>query len=183
MDKVFITAENLLKDSFELAARILESDFSPTFIVGVWRGGAPIGIAVQEMLELCGCETNHYAIRTSSYGKGRIGSEVKVYGLGHVVDIISADDQLLIIDDVFDSGRSIAAIIQELKSLTQKNTPSQIKVATVYYKPEKNTTERVPDFYIHETDKWLIFPHELHGCSLEELAVNKNLPDRILEKL
>ena len=183
MDKIFISAEDLLADSYELAARIIESDFNPTFIIGVWRGGTPVGIAVQELLELCGFETNHYAIRTSSYGKGTIGGEVKVFGLGHVVETIEAEDHLLIIDDVFDSGRSIEAIIKELQALCRKNTPEEIKVATVFYKPGKNNTDRVPDFFIHATEDWLVFPHELHGCTKDEIQDHKRLPKRILDRL
>ncbi len=180
MEKIFISAEDLLADSFELGLRIFESDFRPTFIIGVWRGGTPVGIAIQEILERLGCETNHFAIRTSSYGAGTTPSKnVKVFGLRHLVDIIEAEDRLLIIDDVFDSGRSIDAIIKELRTLSRRNTPEDIRVATVYYKPNKNKTERVPDFYIHEADDWLVFPHELAGCSIKELRQNKALPERL----
>ena len=51
--KQFISASELLEDSFKLASKILASGFKPTFIVGIWRGGAPIGITVQELFELC----------------------------------------------------------------------------------------------------------------------------------
>ena len=50
MQKIYISAQSLLEDSFSMGKQILESDFSPNFIVGVWRGGTPVGIAVQEML-------------------------------------------------------------------------------------------------------------------------------------
>ncbi len=184
MDKYCITANDLLQDSFELGLRIYESDFRPTFIIGVWRGGTPVGIAVQEILERLGCATNHFAIRTSSYGAGTVGAaHVKVFGLRHIVDVIEAEDKLLIIDDVFDSGRSVEAIITELKALCRRNTPSEIKVATVYYKPLKNRTTHVPDYYIHETHQWLVFPHELLGCSGAELQARSGLPPRFFTYL
>ena len=44
MDKLFIKSEDLLKDSFQLAWNVYKSGFEPNYIVGVWRGGAPIGI-------------------------------------------------------------------------------------------------------------------------------------------
>ena len=47
-EKLYLDAQALLEDSFRLAAEIYHSGFRPTFIVAVWRGGAPIGIAVQE---------------------------------------------------------------------------------------------------------------------------------------
>ena len=50
-DKLYITGQELLEDSFRLAAQVYESGFRPQFIVGIWRGGAPIGIAVQEYFD------------------------------------------------------------------------------------------------------------------------------------
>lgn len=182
MDKVYINAEELLTGSFLLAEQILRSGFRPDYIVGVWRGGAPIGIAVQEALEFCGAPSDHIAIRTSSYyGMGQQDDVVRVHGLHYLVENVNADDSLLILDDVFDSGRSIAAIIRELKSLTRLNMPEDLRVGTVYYKPTKNLTERVPDYYLHETDKWLVFPHELDGLNEAEVRANKNLPEGLLE--
>ena len=82
MDKHFISAEELLTDSFRLADQIFRSGFRPQFIVGVWRGGAPVGIAVQEYLDYMGVETDHIAIRTSSYyGINQQDKEVRVHGL------------------------------------------------------------------------------------------------------
>lgn len=183
MDKEFISVGDLLRDSYELGLRILESGYRPTFIVGVWRGGAPVGIAIQEVLEICKCPTNHFAIRTSSYDANNVQSDtVQVFGLQHMADVIDVEDKLLIIDDVFDSGRSVEAIIDKLHAKCRRNTPKDIRVATVYYKPSKNKTARVPDFYLHETDKWLVFPHELRGCTQDEMRANKPLPDRIFER-
>ena len=47
-DKIFISADSLLRDSVELGLRVVRSGFRPTFLVGIWRGGAPVGIAVQD---------------------------------------------------------------------------------------------------------------------------------------
>ena len=188
IEKTFVSAEDLLQDSFELALRIHESDFRPSFILGVWRGGAPVGIAVQEVLETLDCATNHFAIRTASYG-ARTSSfdgdeklpEVQVMGLQHVVDVVNAEDCLLIIDDIFDSGRSVDAIIREVRARCRKNTPQDIRVATIYYKPKRNLTDRTPDFYVHETDEWTVFPHELRGCSEEELRARGTMPKRYFD--
>ena len=59
MNKRFITAQELLEDSFRLAAKVFEDGFRPQFIVGIWRGGAPIGIAVQEYFDFKKIETDH----------------------------------------------------------------------------------------------------------------------------
>ena len=44
-----------------------------------------------------------------------------------------------------------------------------VKFAALYYKPGRNETELVPDYYLHETTQWLVFPHELDGLSGAEL--------------
>src|SRR5580698_3861268 len=67
MEKLFISADSLLRDSMELARLIVRSGLRPTHLVAMWRGGSPIGIAVQEVLEYHSIEVDHIAIRTSSY--------------------------------------------------------------------------------------------------------------------
>lgn len=177
--KTYVTADQLLKDSFELGLQILKSGFKPKFIVGVWRGGTPTGIAVQEILDYYDVKTDHIAIRTSSYIGMEQQKEVRVHGLEYIINNINAEDHLLLVDDVFDSGRSVDAIIERLREKCRRNTPEVIKVATVYYKPERNVTKITPDYFLHETDDWLVFPHELQGLSPEEIQKNKgiNLPD------
>ena len=169
MDKLFIQSEELLKDSFNLAWQVYESGYRPNYIIGVWRGGAPIGIAVQEFLDVLGVPSDHIAIRTSHYkGIDERDSQVQVYGLNYVIKQVESEDSLLIVDDVHDTGISIQKIILDLQTACKKNTP-EIKVATPYFKPMKNKTDRKPDFYLHETEKWLVFPHELEGLSMDEI--------------
>ena len=173
MDKLFIQADELLSDSFKLAWQVYESGYRPNYILGVWRGGAPIGIAVQELLDVLGVPSDHIAIRTSHYkGMGDRGSKVEVYGLNYIIKQVESEDSLLIVDDVHDTGISIQKIILDLQTACKKNTP-EIRVATPYFKPNKNETNRQPDFYIHETEKWLVFPHELEGLSIEEIIAFK----------
>lgn len=181
MTKIYISADELLSSSFKLGEMIIKSGFRPDFIVGVWRGGAPVGIAVQELLDFCHIKSDHIAIRTSSYtGIGEQDDHVKVYGLHYLIDHMNSGDNLLILDDVFDSGRSIRAIILELESHMRKNMPADVRVGTVYYKPGKNQTDRIPDYYVHQTEEWLVFPHELDGLSDDEIKTSKPDADMLI---
>ncbi len=174
MEKLYIHSQNLLEDSFRLAATIFSSGFRPHFIVGIWRGGSPVGIAVQEYFEFRGVETDHIAIRTSSYTDiGQQSKNIRVHGLHYIIENVNAEDSLLIVDDVFDSGRSIKAVLEELSEKTRRNMPKDLKIACPWYKPGNNKTGIVPDYYIHETDKWLVFPHELSGLTIEEIKEGK----------
>jgi hypoxanthine phosphoribosyltransferase len=170
IEKKFISAQELLEDSIRLGIKILDSTFRPHFIVGIWRGGTPVGISVQESLDYFGIQTDHIAIRTSYYtGIDQRADKIRVHGLGYIVKNGNAEDTLLIVDDVYDSGLSVKAVIESLTGKMRKNTPHDIRIATVYYKPAKNKTERTPDYYLYETDKWLVFPHELNGLTPEEI--------------
>ena len=172
--KTYLSADALLTDSFRLAEQIYTSGFRPTHIVGIWRGGAPVGIAVQEWLEYRGVKSDHIAIRTASYtGIDQQSREVRVYALGYLIDTLNPDDHLLVIDDVFDSGRSIEAFLAELSARCRHNMPRDVKIATVYYKPARNQTDLLPDYYVHQTDEWLVFPHEICGLTEAEIAAHK----------
>jgi len=173
-EKVYINADELLSDAYRLAARIITSGFRPDFIIGVWRGGTPVGVAVQELLDYFGVKTDHIAIRTASYtGIGERQESVRVFGLKYIVRNINAENKLLIVDDVFDTGKSVEAIIHELSIRTRRNTPREIRIATPWFKPGNNLTDRKPDYFLHETDKWLVFPHELDGLTQEEIFAHK----------
>ncbi len=174
MEKTYIRADDLLLDAFRLAAAIHDSGFVPELLVGVWRGGTPIAIAVQEYFEYRDVATDHAAIRCTSYtGIGQQDSRIRIHGLDYIVDRTTADSRLLIIDDVFDSGRSIRAILDELRARAGADLPRDIRTAMPWYKPANNCTDLEPDYYLHTTDRWLVFPHELCGLSSEEIRKNK----------
>ena len=172
--KVYLSANSLLEDSYRLAIQIWESEFRPTVIIGVWRGGTPIAVAVHELLAYLGTDAAHYPIRTSSYtGIAKRAGDVQVMGLGPIAQQLTAQDRVLFVDDVFDTGLSMDATLETLDRARPGPGPAEVRVATVYYKPDSNQTQRTPDFYIHKTAQWLVFPHELKGLSAEEILRDK----------
>jgi len=184
--KIYISAQQLMEDSLELGRQVLESGFRPNYIVGVWRGGTPVGIAVQELLDFYGVETDHISIRTSSYHGMRERDEknaVRVHGLSYLTRQMNYDDSLLIVDDVFDTGLSVKAIVDYLRKRSRRNMPENVRIATAYFKPERNRTDFKPDYCAHTTDEWLVFPHELEGLTLNEIKKNKPHLISIIESL
>ena len=182
IEKIFISADSLLQDSIELAMRILRSGFKPTFLVAIWRGGAPIGITVQEVLEYHGVIVDHIPIRTSAYlGIENQAKNVRVHAVDYLVSRLEEHDRLLLIDDVFDSGRSLEAVMGELQRRCRRNLPGTIRIATVYYKPTRNRTAIKPDYFVKSTDTWLVFPHEIQGLSREEILANKPVDESFFD--
>jgi len=168
-DKLVLTAQDLLEDSFRLGMDILESGFEPTIVIAIWRGGTPVGMAVQELLAYCGIEADHIAIRTSSYRGVNERGAVAVHGLNYLIKKICHDDRLLIVDDVLDTGHTFKAVLTELESRARANTPDDVRIAAPWFKPQRNQTDIVPDYFVHETDEWLVFPHELDALDADEM--------------
>ncbi len=178
-EKEYIDEESLLIDSYRLAVNIYESGFRPDFIVGVWRGGSTVGIYVQECLQYLGVETDHIAIRTSYRGREdyleNLGKQdsIRVHGLQYLIENLNRDNALLIVDDVFSTGHNVEAVINRLEATSKRNMPTDVRIAVPFYKPARNETGRVPDYYLHQTDNWLVLPYELSGLSAEEIRQNK----------
>ena len=183
MDKTVLSAKDLLRDSVELGIKVLESGFRPTMVIAVWRGGTPVGMALQETLSYCGIESDHIAIRTSSYTGVDKRGKVAVHGLNYIIKKICHDDRVLIVDDVFDTGNTIVAVIEELRLRGRGNTPEDIRVAVPWFKPSRNETNIVPDYYVRETAEWLVFPHELDALTPEELRESRPEIARIVQNV
>ena len=180
MKKIFLDEETLILDSFRLGVQIFESGFRPTFIVGLWRGGSSVGIYVQECLQTLDVETNHISLRTSYRGQpyyhemvASADTEIRVHGTQFLLENLNADDSLLLVDDVFSSGKSINAVIKRLSRHLKRNMPEQVRVATLYERPSFRETEIRPDFRMHETEDWLVFPYELNGLTKDEIRTHK----------
>jgi hypoxanthine phosphoribosyltransferase len=188
MNERFIQADDLLRDSFQLAANIFEAGFKPDFLVGLWRGGSAAGIAVQEGLDYFGVKTDHIAIRTSYTGARHYSQmvskadSIRVHGLQYLLENLCSSHSLLIVDDVYSTGSSVNAVINQLTIKTRRNLPHDIRIASVYYRPTEKSL-RTPEYYVHETQDWLVLPYEMSGFSIDELKTNRPEMSAVLEKL
>lgn len=189
-EKHYVTETDLLHDAYRLGVQIAESGFRPTFIVGLWRGGSVVGIAVQECLQYLGFPTDHISIRTSYRGLSTYQQmvdnpqdEIRIHGTQYLLETVNHDDGLLIVDDVYSSGLTASAVLSRLQHRLKNNMPEQVRIAVPWYKPKYNRTDIKPDFYLHTTDQWLVMPYELSGLTREEIAVNKPWMLPILDSL
>ena len=163
--KTFIDPDNFSLDSFRLGKTIYNSGYIPTKMVGVWRWGAEICFRVDEFYRFKGYRIPTFPVKSEHYDEeGKRSEEVKLFDVESLKKVITGSDDLLIIDEVEDSGESLGKIVKELKAITPR-----IKTATLYYKPEKRLVELVPDFYLHETSEWLVWPGELENLTMDEI--------------
>ena len=189
MQKRFIEEQELLEDSYRLASQIYQSGFRPNFIVGVWRGGSTVGIYVQECLQYLGVETDHIAVRTSYRGRDdyfrqlQQGSEMRAHGLQYLYDNLNADDALLIVDDVYSTGRNVQAIVNRLLERNKRNMAKDLRIAAPYYRRAAGSADNPPDYFLQRSEDWLVLPYELTGISRAEMATHKAWIIPLLDEL
>ena len=182
MKKIYLGADQLLNDSFILAEKILTSKFIPDLVVGIWRGGSPVAIAIVEVFGYAGIEVEHLPLKAASYSGIAQRSGVKLTGLDMITDSLDKHGKLLLVDDVFDTGNSIQTIMDALTQHYGQHMP-QIRVAVPWFKPDNNQTSIKPDYFLHETTDWLVFPHELAGLGTDDLLSSKPLQKGVLERI
>lgn len=186
MKKQFVSPNDVYRRSQQMAMEIVKSGFKPTWLLALWRGGTPVGINIHEILVRSGLKVDHIAIRTSVYTgidtvseekEERKKAKVRVHCLEYFLKKAKKEDRVLLVDDVFDRGISMQAVLQKIKrKLPEERCPPDLnfKIATLFWKPEKNQTDPhiAPHYFTDKVDKdtWLVFGHELSDLTLDEIA-------------
>jgi len=170
-DKHYIDPITFRKDCYKLGSLVVKDGYKPDFMIALWRGGAPVGCYVHELLKYKGINTDHIAIRTSRYsGIDTTHEEILVHNFSYLKDVVKKDAKILVVDDVWDSGLSIDAIFNKFScEFPDIWETFDIRIATVYYKPTRNKILETPNYYVHESNECLVFPHELEGMSIKDI--------------
>jgi uncharacterized protein len=70
--------------------------------------------------------------------------------------------RVLIVDDVWDSGRTIMAVRERVRQ-----AGGYPETAVLHYKPRRTAySDSRPDFYVDETDAWIVYPWDVGEASL-----------------
>ncbi len=166
-NKIYISANDYLRDSFRLARMILDSGWLPEDLIALWRGGAPVGVCIHEFLHYHGLRPRHRVLKCQSYtGIQTQNREVVFENAEDIFRSVVAGSRVLVIDDVFDTGNTARAVFDRLAPFG-----AEVRLATVYWKPSMNKTAMKPDYYVRETDDWVVFPHELDGLTPDEVKL------------
>jgi hypoxanthine phosphoribosyltransferase len=166
VDKEFVSSNQLVRDAFTLARQVYDAGYAPEWLLALWRGGAPVGIAVQEFLAYKGLRFEHAVVKVSSYsGIGQPGEPCVAHG-DSLLSAIAPGQRVLVVDDIADTGGTLRRMREWLAPRTRL-----VKSAVLYYKPDRLGAAQPPDFYVRRTDAWIVFPHELEGLSLEEIRL------------
>lgn len=164
MKKEYVGAGEFLRDSFTLAGKVFESGYRPDTILALWRGGAPVAMAVHEFLLRKGLDVSTQVMKVESYKGSEQQSSVRMEHVDQVLAALPEGCRLLVVDDIFDTGNSIAEVVSVFSRRTD-----MIKIATVFYRSDRGRIDLAPDFFVRRTDRWVVFPHELSELTDDEI--------------
>lgn len=144
--KEILTWDGLGVASRELAQQVVDSGFEPTILIAVARGGL---IPAGAMTYALGVKLTD-AINVEFYTDVEETLADPVL-LAPMLDTKSIEGQkLLVVDDVADSGRTLALVIKLLKGFG-----ADVRSAVLYAKPG---TQVSPDYVWRRTQEWIVFP-------------------------
>jgi hypoxanthine phosphoribosyltransferase len=146
---LYIPPSEIFKLSYDLCKKIKESGFNPDFLLGISRGGLCVTRILSDYFDI-----RDVRIVRVIYYKGIKKTKTKPK-LAQDLDFKSLKKKrFLLIDDVADTGGSLDYIVNLLRKREIKN----FKIATLHHKP---WSKFKPDFFVGETDKWIIYPWEV----------------------
>lgn len=130
----------------ELALQVLKSGFEPEIVVAIARGGLLLAGSIAYALGIKSCG----AVNAEFYtGVGtRLPEPVMMPPLLDQASI--AGKRVLLVDDVSDSGRTLAMVVQLLEA-----GGADLRTVVLYTKPG---TVYEPTYFWKRTDKWINFP-------------------------
>lgn len=154
---VFLSADEFQEDCWTLAEKLYASGWRPDYLLGLWRGGAWPCVSVDECFRTKGWKTDCIPLKCWSYsGVNSNEGELKFFLEKEVFSCLQPGKRVLVIDDVFDTGKTAAEVLKRLKE-----RGLEARFASVYFKPEKNQTSIKPDYYVKELgNDWIAFPTE-----------------------
>lgn len=181
MMKEFLPYDNVRNNALKLAHKIYKEGFIPDVIYCSLRGGAYVANVVSEYFKIArkDCHPVLYAaVVARSYSDIRKRDRVMVDGWTYSPEHLRPGDKILLVDDIFDTGKTINYLVE---LLLEKGIPRKdIKVAVHDYKYFTYKEEQLPiqpDYWCRkftitkpEEDRWIHYmSHELIGLSDEEL--------------
>lgn len=182
--KEFLSYEVVRNNALILAKRILDDGFIPDIIYTSLRGGAYMANVISEYFKLALKDKKpvlYAAVVARSYTDVHESSAIRIDGWTYSPEHLRAGDKILLVDDIFDSGRTLNYLVQVL---LEKGVPrSDIKVVVHDYKYFTFHKEQLPvqpDYWCRkfeitkpEEDRWIHYlSHELVGLSKEDLEAH-----------
>jgi hypoxanthine phosphoribosyltransferase len=184
MNKEFLPYDVVRDNALKLAHRIYHDGFIPDVIYVSLRGGAYLGNVISEYFKVVRKNARpvyYAAVVARSYTGVRQSEEIKVEGWTYAPEHLRIGDKVLLVDDIFDSGRTVNHLA---RIILERGIPREdMKVAVHDYKYFYDKEDQLPvqpDYWcrrhnlsLQDEDKWIHYmSHELVGLTPEELETH-----------
>jgi len=180
--KEFVPYNVIRNNAIKLAYRIYSEGFVPDVIYVSLRGGAYMGNVMSEYFKIVRKESArpvfYAAVVARSYAGVSQREGIRIDGWTYSPEYLRAGDKVLIVDDIYDSGRTVNYLAEVI---LEKGLPRQdVRIAVHDYKICEYRSERLaiaPDYWCRkrvvktpEDEVWIHYmSHELVGLSDAEL--------------
>ena len=121
----------------------LVAPFGADTFVAIARGGMTLGHFLAQRIDT----RRLYTINSIHYEKEKKLDSFEICNIPNLDDA----NKVLLLDDIVDSGETVAEILQILQS---KYPQIEFKIATIFYKP---TAMIQPDFSLKQAHQWIDF--------------------------
>jgi hypoxanthine phosphoribosyltransferase len=184
MRKEFLQFDAVRDNAIKLAHRIYSEGFIPDVIYVSLRGGACLGNIISEYYKIVhkGSRPVYYAaVVARSYTDVAKAEQVKVDGWTYSPKHLRVGDKVLLIDDIFDSGKTINHLARIILDMGIPRRDLKVAVHDYKYFFDKQEQYAIqPDYWcrrhdisIHDEDYWIHYmSHELVGITEKELEDN-----------
>ena len=184
MIKEFLEYDTVRNNALKLANKIYKDGFIPDVIYCSLRGGAYMANIISEYFKII-AKVNKFhpvlyaGVVARSYSDVAQHTKVFIDGWTYPPENLRPGDKILLVDDIFDSGRTINCLVETL--MNSRGMPrGDIKVVVHDYKYFTYYNEQLPiqpDYYCRkfeinspEENRWIHYmSHELVGLSKKEL--------------
>ena len=199
--KEFLSYNTVRNNALKIAHRIYNDGFVPDVIYTSLRGGAYMANVISEYFKIVRKDFHpvlYAAVVARSYSDIHCSDKVMIDGWTQAPDYLRHGDKIMLVDDIFDTGRTINALVE---IILEKGIPRKdIKVIVHDYKHFTYREQQPiqPDYWCRrfditkpEEDLWIHYSsHELVGLTKEELEEHyykddpelKNILDPILRQ-
>lgn len=148
-DKLIYSWNDLDSDCETIVSKLLSSNWIPDYIVGVKRGGLIPAVVLSHKF-------NKPLIMMSCQLRDSVDKEVRLYE----VEEVPNDKNVLIVDDICDSGITMSKIMVQFFS--NLFAPNNVRTCSLIYNIDQKF---IVDYYSKEIDRqtenrWIVFPWE-----------------------
>ena len=133
--KEFLSYNTVRNNALKIAHRIYNDGFVPDVIYTSLRGGAYMANVISEYFKIVRKDFHpvlYAAVVARSYSDIHCSDKVMIDGWTYAPDYLRHGDKIMLVDDIFDTGRTINALVE---ILLEKGIPRKdIKVIVHDYK-------------------------------------------------